>query len=191
MSTGLSRSFAYDAIGNMVAKSDVGNYGYPPSGYGQPRPHAVTSVSGGTINATFYYDSNGNQVYGSGSSFGRSIAWTSYNKPASISQGSRTISFLHDTNHQRFKQVTPEGTTVYIAAFGVVAELLVSPNPQWREYLSVGNVAVGVRLHNINAETVATRYFHTDHMERVQQKWEPVLRPNALHFYKRARFPGG
>jgi hypothetical protein len=36
---------------------------------------------------------------------------------------SKCISFLDDTEHQRCKQVTPEGTTLYIAAFGVMAEL--------------------------------------------------------------------
>src|SRR5262249_17468241 len=98
------------------------------------------------------------------SGLGRSIAWTSYNKPASISQGARTISFLDGPDHQRFKQVTPEGTTLYFAAFGAVSELAVSANSRWTDYLSVGNVAVGARFHNINAETVSTRYFHTDHL---------------------------
>ena len=55
---------------------------------------------------------NGNQTAG----LGRSIGYTSYNKPASITQGARTITFLDDSEHQRFKQVTPEGTTLYIAA---------------------------------------------------------------------------
>jgi hypothetical protein len=54
---------------------------------------------------------------------GRSLVYTSYNKPSSITQGARTISFLDDTEHQRFKQVTPEGTTLYIGAFGVLAEV--------------------------------------------------------------------
>ena len=77
------------------------------------------SISGGTISSTFTYDPNGNQTSG----LGRSIIYTSYNKPASITQGTRTISFLDDTEHQRFKQVTPEGSTLYIAAFGVLAEV--------------------------------------------------------------------
>lgn len=37
-------------------------------------------------------------------------------------QGARTVSFLHDDNHQRIKQVSTDGTTLYIKAFGV-AEL--------------------------------------------------------------------
>ena len=40
------------------------------------------SVSGGSISATFTYDANGNQTSG----LGRSIVYTSHNKPASITQ---------------------------------------------------------------------------------------------------------
>jgi hypothetical protein len=36
---------AYDAIGNLLSKSDVGTYTYPLAG--SARPHAVTSISGG------------------------------------------------------------------------------------------------------------------------------------------------
>ena len=77
------------------------------------------SVSGGAISTSFTYDANGNQTSG----LGRSIVFTSYNKPASITQGTRTISFLDDSEHQRFAQIEPEGTTLYIGAFGVLAEL--------------------------------------------------------------------
>ena len=120
------------------------------------------SVSGCVISATFTYDADGNQT----SCLGRSIAYTSYNKPSSITQGARTISFLDDTEHQRFKQVTPEGTTLYIAAFGVLAEV---SNPgatsqRWTDYLSVGNAKVGMRVLQTASETLSTRYFHTDQL---------------------------
>jgi YD repeat-containing protein len=109
--TPLAKTFSYDSVGNMLSKSDLGNYSYAPPG--SPLPHAVTAVSGGSISTTFSYDPNGNQTSG----LGRSISYSSYNKPASITLGVRTISFRDDTDHQRFKQVTPEGATLYIAAF--------------------------------------------------------------------------
>jgi uncharacterized protein RhaS with RHS repeats len=93
----LSKTFTYDPIGNLLSKSDVGAYSYPAPG--SPQPHAVMGVSGGNISTTFTYDQNGNQISG----LGRSIVFTSYNKPASITQGTRTVSFLDDTKHQRFK----------------------------------------------------------------------------------------
>src|SRR5579872_6923938 len=117
------KTFSYDPIGNLLSKSDVGTYTYPLAG--AALPHAVISVAGGTINSTFTYDANGNQTAG----LGRSVSYTSYNKPSSITQGSGTLFFLHDTDHQRFQQQATEGTTLYFDAFGVHAELFVSGNP--------------------------------------------------------------
>jgi hypothetical protein len=75
------KTFAYDAIGNLLTKSDVGNYTYPLAG--SVLPHAVMSISGGTVSTSFTYDPNGNQTTG----LGRSISHTSHNKPSSITQG--------------------------------------------------------------------------------------------------------
>jgi hypothetical protein len=111
------KTFSYDAIGNLLSKSDVGNYSYPLAG--SALPHAVTSISGGAVSTSFAYDPNGNQTTG----LGRSIAYTSYNKPSSITQGSSTLFFSDDTDHQRFRQVSPQGTTLYFTAFGVHTEL--------------------------------------------------------------------
>ena len=158
--TPLAKTFSYSAIGNMLTKSDVGTYTYPSAG--SALPHAVISIGAGLISSTFAYDPNGNQTSG----LGRTISYTSYNKPASITQGTRTISFVDDTEHQRFKQVTPEGSTLYISAFGVLAEV---SNPgttteRWTEYLSVGSAKVGMRVLQTASATLNTRYFHTDHL---------------------------
>ena len=65
--------------------------------------------------------------------------------------------------------MTPEGATLYIAGFGVLAEI---SNPgttsaEWTEYLSVGNAKVGMRTMQVASETLTTRYFHTDHLGSV------------------------
>lgn len=155
-----AKAYAYNSIGNMMSKSDVGTYSYAPPG--SPLPHAVMSISGSTISTTFAYDPNGNQTSG----LGRTITWTSYNMPATITQGTRTVSFQHDTEHQRIKQVAPDGNTLYIHAFGVTAELfgVGSAAPRWNEYLSVGNVRVGMRVKEVTTTAVSLRYFHTDHL---------------------------
>ena len=150
------KSFTYNSIGNMLSKSDVGSYTYVPPG--SPKPHAVMSISGSTLSTTFTYDANGNQTAG----LGRNITWTSYNMPASITQGTHSVSFLHDVDHQRIKQVSAAGNTLYIGAFGVSTELfgLGTGAARWTDYLQVGNVRVGMRV--ADATTVTTRYFHTD-----------------------------
>ena len=66
--------------------------------------------------------------------------------PASITQGTHTINFQHDVDHQRVKQVSQDGTTLYINAFGVTAELF-GPGTgaaRWTDYLSIGNAKVGM-----------------------------------------------
>jgi RHS repeat-associated protein len=187
--TPLSKSFTYDPIGNLTSKSDVGTYTYPTPG--SPQPHAVMSVSGGSISATFAYDADGNQTSG----LGRSIVYTSYNKPSSITQGTRTISFLDDTEHQRFKQITPEGTTLYIAAFGVLAELNnPGPSAKWTDYLSVGNAKVGMRVLQTASETLSTRYFHTDHLGSISvitDENSVVVERLSYDAWGKRRFPNG
>src|ERR1043165_5843132 len=117
--TPLVKNFAYDSIGNLLLKSEVGNYAYPEPGVG--RPHGVVSVDGDTARATFTYDANGNQTAATG--IGRTITYNAANKPASITQGALTLNFADDVDHQRYKQTIMTGSTVtttrYLDAFGV------------------------------------------------------------------------
>ena len=102
----------------------------------------TAAIGGTTINTTFTYDLNGNHTAG----LGRSISYTSYNKPSWITQGSSTLFFSDDFDHQRFKQTAPEGITLYLSAFGVRAELFSSAVSQWTDYLSVGGATIGMRV---------------------------------------------
>ena len=158
--TPLVKTFSYDPVGNLLTKSDVGNYLYPAVGSGLP--HAVASISGGALNTTFSYDAVGNQISG----LGRSITYTSYNKPASITQGSRTLVFSHDPDHQRFTQSSPEGVTLYFDVFGTHVELFEGATSQWNEFMVAADTLVGVRFEQAN-ETVTTRYFTRDHLGSV------------------------
>lgn len=42
---------------------------------------------------------------------GRTLAWTSYNKPYEISQGATTLTFHYDADRSRFKQTSTSGPT--------------------------------------------------------------------------------
>jgi RHS repeat-associated protein len=181
------KNFSYDAIGNLLTKSDVGNYTYPLAG--SALPHAVTSISGGTVSTSFTYDPNGNQTSG----LGRSISYTSYNKPASITQGSSTLFFSHDIDHQRFKQVAPEGITLYFDAFGVHAELFAGSSNKWYDYIGSGGSMLGVRVLNAD-ESVTTRYFHTDNLGSlavITNETGAVVERNSYDAWGKRRFPNG
>src|SRR3954468_7029294 len=54
----VTQSFGYDAIGNIISRSDVGTYGY---GLVNTRPHAVAEVQlAGGGKRQYTYDANGN-----------------------------------------------------------------------------------------------------------------------------------
>ena len=65
----LTKTVAYDDIGNILNKSDTGAYSYNPSGAGSVRPHAVSVIVPwvtGTLDAACSYDANGNMIAGGG-----------------------------------------------------------------------------------------------------------------------------
>jgi RHS repeat-associated protein len=187
----LAKAFAYNPIGNLISKSDVGTYAYPAAG--QPRPHGVLSVSGGTIQTTFAYDPNGNQTSG----LGRTIGYTSFNKPSVITQGSTTILFQHDPEHQRYQQTSPQGTTLYFAdpASGVMAEKVTGALgvTQWNNYLFAGGNMIGMHVERSDG-TAATRFFHKDHLGSVStitDEYGTVLERLSYDAWGKRRFPDG
>ncbi len=70
-------SVAYDGLGNITSKSDVGGYSYGAGSgcaSGFAGPHAVSSVNGSLV-ASYCYDHNGSLTQGNG----RTVAWTPFN----------------------------------------------------------------------------------------------------------------
>jgi RHS repeat-associated protein len=165
--TPLVKNFTYDSIGNLLTKSDVGNYTYPAPG--QARPHAVLSIVGDTVSATFTYDGNGNQINATG--IGRNITYNVANKVATVTQGANSLTFYDDVDHQRYKQIVKTGatttaTTRYAEAFGARSEAIVYDSSgawQWNDYLMVSGSMVGMRVIRSDG-TTSVRYFHQDHL---------------------------
>jgi RHS repeat-associated protein len=155
----ITKSFSYNKIGNLLSKSDVGTYIYPAAG--QPFPHAVSSISGSIVNTTFSYDPNGNLTSGNG----LAISYTPFNKPETISRGAHTISFAHDPEYDRYKQISSAGTSLYLNDGEIKAELLIGAGGivQWTNYLIANGGMIGMRVERSDS-TVLTRYFHKDHL---------------------------
>ncbi|MCA3023432.1 MAG: RHS repeat-associated core domain-containing protein [Rhodocyclaceae bacterium] len=112
------QSFEYDATGNMTRKTGVGGgtastMVYPAQGPTAIRPHAITSVTGGTFGTgTYTYDANGNLATAPN---GRTATWTSFDMPLTLTKGSNTATFTYGPEHQRTKQVRSGNTTVTYA----------------------------------------------------------------------------
>jgi RHS repeat-associated protein len=96
---------------------------------------------------------------------GLSVTYTAFNKPATITRGTASVSFDHDPEHQRYAQTSLSGVTLYIAGGGVLAERFAGTGGivRWTNYLMVGGRYIGIHVENSD-ETTATRYFHTDHL---------------------------
>lgn len=113
--TGATTSVSYDAIGNILSKSDTGTYNYAIGGTncGIQKVCAISSTTGG-LNTAFSYDVNGNLLTGNN----RTSSWTSFNMPLQIKQGTTTEDFMYDANHERVRRTSVEDgkttTTVYL-----------------------------------------------------------------------------
>jgi RHS repeat-associated protein len=107
-------SLAYNQSGNISHKSDVGNYLYDGA-----QPHAVTSAGG----VNYSYDANGNQVSGDG----RSINYTVYDKPDTISRGQSQVVFSYGIGNSRYQRQDREAnvlqkTTLYLGPTERISE---------------------------------------------------------------------
>jgi RHS repeat-associated protein len=144
-------TFVYDGAaagpGNITTQAEVGTYTYPAAG--QPRPHAVTSLTGtfnGITNPSFVYDANGNMTSRAGST----ISWSSYNYPTNINAsdvtGAEEVQLSYGPDRQRWKQIyTAPGTTENTYYVGGLVDVVFSGGiTNYRHYIYVGKEPVAV-----------------------------------------------
>lgn len=171
----------HDDIGNIIYRSDVGVYAYPPSGSNSVRPHAVVGVSGpvnGNTNLQYAYDANGNML-GSATNgvVNRMVGWTADNMVEYVQQSVggqvRRADFLYGMGEDRVREVysvngTPQRQTIYLnppggAGLSYEEETNAQLQVKKKYYLSAGGVAVGVVTTQAGTATnTNTRYWHTD-----------------------------
>jgi RHS repeat-associated protein len=160
-----SKTVSYDAIGNILAKSDVGTYSYPAAG--TVRPHALSSIAGavsGVTNPNYSYDANGNLTSGGG----RDVSYTAFNMTASITDQQTAVAFVYDSEHSRIGQTLTVGSTAVATVYlndpvsGAMSEKVVSGSSFfWRDYIIANGRIIAQK---ISGETAATWYFVTDHL---------------------------
>jgi RHS repeat-associated protein len=216
-----TRSFDYNAIGNMTYKSDVGTYIYPA--VTAARPHAVSSINGGgvafSVTATYTYDANGNLTDSSGTlypatgsvAFSRTLTYTSYNHPSTLThaQGGSTYSYTYTYNaeHERVKLVTVRPTdtltSIYLHPAGKGALLYEKETRQsdgvieHKHYVSGGSGLIGVfvtKSSYATGEGPAMRYYHRDHLGSIvaiSNSSGAVVERLAFEAFGERRFPNG
>ena len=163
-----AKTYRYDAIGNIVNKSDLGAADYVygtgnAAGAGDAGPHAVVSAGGNT----YAYDDNGNMVSGAG----RTLTWTSFNKPASVVDAATRTAFVHGPDRARIRQTRTQGATttaiVYVAGlFERVAKT--GEATKFVHYIFAGSSRIAIRTtDDAPAPTDKLRYLHRDHLGSV------------------------
>ncbi|MEV1005393.1 polymorphic toxin-type HINT domain-containing protein [Nonomuraea sp. NPDC050202] len=121
-------SYAYDKVGNRVtetlhdpagdtAKDVTRTYAYPAAG--QPRPHAVTSVtpSTGAAPDTFAYDEAGNTRTRKAGGVSQTLDWDIEGHLAKVTDSAGKVTeYLYDAEGNRLIGRTPTETTLYLGA---------------------------------------------------------------------------
>ena len=167
-----SKTYTYDNLGNITSKTNIGTYLY---GAGSAGPHAVTSVNKGGAVRSFTYDANGNLKTGYNLTTGllRTLNWTSYNKPLSISMGSASNTFKYGADRARFKQtsvVNGQSTTrIYV---GSLYEKETKGNKTSHlHYINAGGktIAIYKSIVDNGVKSSATHYLHRDHLGSISE----------------------
>ncbi len=156
---GVTKTVAYDELGNIVQRSDVGTYAYPAPG--EARPHAVQSITG-QVEASYTYDNNGSMIRGDG----LVIGWFDANKVAGITKGSTTVLYEYGPDGHRYSQTINNVKTEYFRdeASGVLAEKVTGQHTvKWNNYIFAEGEMIGVFVVQ-EEQSYDMHYFTKDHL---------------------------
>ncbi|MCM2311592.1 MAG: hypothetical protein NDI84_09320, partial [Steroidobacteraceae bacterium] len=144
---------AYDALGNLTSKSDVGSYTYDAT-----KIHAVTAAGANS----YAYDANGNMTSRNGST----VIWTSYDLPNRIDNGTSTVSYMWYGPDRRLwrQQATTAGVTETTTYVGDVVEKVTKDGvTTWKHYVEAPTGTAAVYLRRSDG-TASTYYLTHDHL---------------------------
>ena len=145
-------SYSYDAIGNLLSKSDYASeYDYINGSTGGP--NAVKRVYRNGWKS-IGYDARGNMTSGDGLT---SAIYNAMDKPTQIKKAGKTLDFTYGPQHMRFKQVNGSVTTFY--SDKLYEEEVNGSKTTWRAY--VDDIAV---ISQTTSESAAIRYTHKDRL---------------------------
>ncbi len=165
------QTFTYDAIGNILTKSDVGSYSYDgASGIANfANPHAVTSAG----SLWYAYDANGNMIEVNGFQHNdyRTYSWDYNNRLASVTTTNGTSTYAYNASGQRIKATDASGTTLSISN-----EYSVTP-AGIEKHIFLGDTAIATvssseestSVYNIHADHLTGSNVITNHDEQVDE----------------------
>ncbi|MGS2717859.1 RHS repeat-associated core domain-containing protein [Eionea flava] len=165
-----SQTQSYDVFGNITYKSDVGNYTYGTGIANGAGIHAVIATtptdggSAGNAGRSFQYDANGNMISGDG----RTVQWSSFNKPTLITKGGKSAEFQYDASRSRYKKTNHKGDTIryvgklyeHVSKVGDASNNIPASVDE-KHYIYANGQLVAEHIVSTTAG-VQTRYLHKD-----------------------------
>ena len=150
----------YDAanMGNIASRTDVN--GGAAWTYDPVRKHAV--ITAGSAGYLFAYDANGNTTtrYAVAGN-----TWTSFNQPSFITNGSQSLTYFYDGNHQRYKQIYSSGPGDITYSIGKEVEKVYNQSGiyDYRHYIFAYGRRVAL-VSRLATGVNTTYYFLGDHI---------------------------
>ncbi len=151
-----AQQYSYDVLGNMRTKTGVTGIEYNGT-----RPHAVSRVNG----QDYLYNANGAIEAGGG----RTVAWTPFNKPSSISNADATSNFDYGPSRARYRHesidandATKNSLTYYVG--GSFEKVTVNGITKYKHYIQAGG------------KSMAQYTIYKDAGNTTQEKTEYLLR---------------
>ncbi len=117
--------------------------------------HAYTAFSGASLVARY-------TVPGGGGA--RTITWTAFNKPYTLTQGGATTTISYDADFNRLQKTTATRTTVYV---GQLYERVTSGSLVEHKHYLYGSGHLVAIYTSRNNNTHDIQYLHTDHLGSV------------------------
>ncbi len=163
----VTTNYQYDSLGNLTFKSDISSsnylYGDQSTSCATAGSHAVTEING----QCYSYDANGNQTQGYRytQQQSRTLTWTSYNKPKTITEGTTTLTFKYGAGRARFEQHNSgKNITTFYVGSAYEKEINHSNGLETHtHYIRAGDGTIAmIKSKSVGAEEA--RYLHKDHI---------------------------
>lgn len=160
--TNPATTISYDSFGNIASKNGLtytygaGSSGCTGAGAGAG-VHAALSVG----STTYSYDCNGNNTTGDG----RTLKYSVFDKPLSISKGTFTSSFIYDTDRNLQKRLDNNNgsvtTTVYVGS----VEKVIKPDASYELRRYVGGALITSKYNSSGVlQSSTNQYVLKDHL---------------------------
>ncbi|VVM24344.1 hypothetical protein BSPWISOXPB_5035 [uncultured Gammaproteobacteria bacterium] len=155
-------SYQYDINGNILNKSDVGDYSY--NSVNSTHPHTPNSIAGSSSNTAanraYTYDANGSMTKNGN----KSITWTSFNKPKQFTKGTDSTTFTYGPDRSRYQKVqtrSNDNTTITTQYFGKVYEQIKqNTNTEHKHFIYLDKQLIPNSKNNNTIIVYNNHFFH-------------------------------